>query len=938
MLTKMKKRTALLASVAVLCATVALVPQAANATASKVPNAGTSTDAHEAPQSLTALSACPGSSAPAAGFTDTTSTDVDCIKMFGITQGTTATTYGPDESIPRWQMALFIHRMFTPTSMAAAGLTAVPAFTDIGDLSADIQAAINALASHSITLGKTATTFAPNDNVTRAEMALFLYRFAQIVGAYDDATPSGLTMNIASGQFNYTDIAGQSFEAMESIIGLYNAGVIAEAGCTAAVAAVSGCATSYRPSDNMTRAEMASMIKELLDHTNARPAGATIQPTSASGLAGTIASSISYRNADFTPKVSGLVDEFYQVRNDSTAATAAASVPFNALSGLCNSSTGGVGTGGGTLCVMTAGDKATNAKGNVAGASQVLTASTTGRWWVWTGENGSQYIDGTTSTVFNYDNAVPATAAALSYAATAKPTWSSPTAFKCDASGEALVTNAANDGICTRPGAGRTITVALASGTAASVVDGYTVRFQHKKVDYLGNITNSTTYVAGGSTNPTYTITCGADNSATVNGAIGGSSSYWESHEVTVDFHTAAAGTGRPALDLADPTISYPDTVGKANNTMNLTCDDATRAYVASGGTATVSTLAIDDNTRTVSAAGQLASITATAYDQYGDGVAGKTVRFDSDTTGATGAAGGAQNRATLTTGADGSATLTAIVCQAQGKVEWSTNTTAVDFAAIAATAPGANAATEGTTIHCASAGTDGAYGALAAGTQTTTITFNDTQANMTGGNVQITIKNWATPSFTINPGHAGLVTQNNGTAAAGTVNKLIDDETSMPANVDVVSAVANAKQVITIVFAANTGTWDVTIGTDTLAGGAVAAADPIVASTGGAVGTTFVVVDDEPTSNEITVLETKKGNNAANGASLDYRTYMTFTHDDTDAFSVTSATPANVINGATQAQFETALGAHAGTGALALSYRTGALTTGVSAFEFNVD
>ena len=43
--------------------------------------------------------------------------------------------------------------------------------------------------------------------------------------------------------------------------------------------------------------------------------------------------------------------------------------------------------------MMTAGDKATNSKGNVAGASQVLAAATTGRWWVWTGENGSQYID-----------------------------------------------------------------------------------------------------------------------------------------------------------------------------------------------------------------------------------------------------------------------------------------------------------------------------------------------------------------------------------------------------------------------------------------------------------------------------------------------------------------------------------------------------------------
>ena len=89
--------------------------------------------------------------------------------------------------------------------------------------------------------------------------------------------------------------AGQSFEAMEAIIGLYNAGVTGET-CTATTAALAACGTSYRPADNITRAEMASMVKELLDHTNARPAGVTIQPTSASGVAGTIATTISYTN------------------------------------------------------------------------------------------------------------------------------------------------------------------------------------------------------------------------------------------------------------------------------------------------------------------------------------------------------------------------------------------------------------------------------------------------------------------------------------------------------------------------------------------------------------------------------------------------------------------------------------------------------------------
>ena len=98
MLTKMRKRGALLLSLAVVCATVAVVPQTAGAAASVVPNAGTATDAYSAPSTPETYKACPAGSASAAGFTDTTSTDVDCIKMFGITQGKgDGTTYDPSD-------------------------------------------------------------------------------------------------------------------------------------------------------------------------------------------------------------------------------------------------------------------------------------------------------------------------------------------------------------------------------------------------------------------------------------------------------------------------------------------------------------------------------------------------------------------------------------------------------------------------------------------------------------------------------------------------------------------------------------------------------------------------------------------------------------------------------------------------------------------------
>ena len=255
MLTSMKRNLGLLLAVATLSAVTALVPSTAGAAASISPNAGTSAsvDPHTAPADTTLLKACPGDSASAAGFTDTTSTDVNCIKMFGITTGKTATTYDPTGTISRQDMARFIHRMFVPAGVAAAGLTAVPAFTDIAHVDTGGTAAITALASHGITLGTSATAFSPDSNVTRAQMASFLSRFLKIAktsgGAAIASTITGVSV------YNYTDIAAVTLEEHESIIRNYNLGI--NGACV--VDAVGQCAgsTAYRPADDITRAEMA---------------------------------------------------------------------------------------------------------------------------------------------------------------------------------------------------------------------------------------------------------------------------------------------------------------------------------------------------------------------------------------------------------------------------------------------------------------------------------------------------------------------------------------------------------------------------------------------------------------------------------------------------------------------------------------------------------
>ncbi len=959
MLTNMKKRSALLLSLAVVCATVAIVPQTASAAGSKVPNAGTATDAYTAPNNTTAMSACPMSSAPAAGFSDTTATDVDCIKMFGITQGTSATTYEPDASIPRWQMALFLHRMFVPTGLAAAGLTAVPAFTDTADLSAEIQAAITAIASHGITTGTTATTFGPNDNVTREQMAMFLYRMGRLVKPYDTASNAGTAngvftdgaaaADIASGAYNYSDIAGTTFEGMESIIALYNLGATGET-CTSLT--LTTCSTTFRPSADITRGEMATMIKGVLNHSNARPAGVSQQSTGVVA-AGSVATSISYRNADFTVGQNIVVDEFFQLRNDASATTAAASVPFNALSGLCETGAGGVAsTGTGTTCQLTTGDKFTNALGNVAGSAQTMAASTTGRWWTWTGDQGAIYIDGTTAGAFAYEAALGAAATASVFAATSKPTMGTHNADACNFGGAgahaALIT--ATDGVCTFAGGSRTITVNLA-GTAAQIaagatpVAGYTVKFSDRKVDYLGQITITNTYVVSTDAAPSHTITCGADNNALVNGAkeAGTGGSYWESHEVTVSFETAAGVSGLPTGASA-PTQTYPDALGKTNSTINISCDDATRAYDDTTGAnnGTVETLAVSDNTVAVSSAGSLVTATATAYDQYGSGIAGVTVQFKSDTTGNSGAAAGATNRGLLTTGADGTATLSAVVCTANGKVEWSINTDNGVMDTIAALAPNAGAV-EGSIVYCTSAGADGSWGALANANQVTTITVSDKAADLTAGSMDICIQNAgllgtmnATPQCAADIAEAKLVVSANEHGDAS-IDEELDALANTPANLDVVETAPASNHVITITFPVNTGVWLVTVPKCTLNDGdpASPATCTVAHTTPGGTLTTVHFIDDNAASGELVTLKTETVATGL-GVSTPMRTYEVWALDSGDSYNVgTIAGGPTAIGGATKAQFDGANALIANlTTNVALSYRTGATTTGITSVQ----
>jgi hypothetical protein len=256
--------------------------------------------------------------APDAGFSDVPSAhanmgDIDCIAYYGVTQGTSATTYSPLQSVTREQMALFLTRL--------AGLVEIDVpdagdsgFMDIGDLSTESQNAIGQLKALEITEGKSATSYAPGDNVTRAEMALFISRLMNQMTPMADGdiglssttqyghTPSDVADNDDDADIgsSYTDLGRATKNEYDAITQLYELGV------------ASGISdTGYSPGTDITRAAMAAFMAGVLDHSNARPAGLSIQASLGEGW-GTLAPTIviSVRDDSFRAVEDKAVDMF----------------------------------------------------------------------------------------------------------------------------------------------------------------------------------------------------------------------------------------------------------------------------------------------------------------------------------------------------------------------------------------------------------------------------------------------------------------------------------------------------------------------------------------------------------------------------------------------------------------------------------------------------
>ena len=322
-----------------------------------------------------------------------------------------------------------------PSFSACVGAATEDAgFTDLGGLDATVGD-INCLAHYGITAGKTADTFDPDSNVARSQMALFLYRAAEIadldltggdmMADFGDIADLGENRQVAikalasngilAGRGNvfdpHSDITrAEMVVALVSFVREADPGLFVQRGVNKGALIISPGALDYfadarsevpraldtaisyayelgitagradgtfGANDAVPRRNMATFITRALSHSSsARPSGLSVQSDG-----GTLHASV--RDADHKP-VRGLrVDAFY-------VSAARAARAFDDA-GRCRSIVRAVESAG-SKCAIDRLDPVTNSQGDAQ--FERFTAARVGAGvtaWVWTGELNDRF-------------------------------------------------------------------------------------------------------------------------------------------------------------------------------------------------------------------------------------------------------------------------------------------------------------------------------------------------------------------------------------------------------------------------------------------------------------------------------------------------------------------------------------------------------------------
>ena len=144
---------------------------------------------------------------PSRHFTDVDLTawyheDLDFAVSHGLMTGVAETLFAPDSPLTRAMVVTVLHRL------EGAPAAEKSAFLDV-EAGSWYEDAVNWAAANGITNGVSETEFAPDAKITREQMAVFLYRYAQYKG-YDVTATASLEQ--------YTDASQVSDWAVEGMI------------------------------------------------------------------------------------------------------------------------------------------------------------------------------------------------------------------------------------------------------------------------------------------------------------------------------------------------------------------------------------------------------------------------------------------------------------------------------------------------------------------------------------------------------------------------------------------------------------------------------------------------------------------------------------------------------------------------------------------------
>ena len=149
-----------------------------------------------------------GANCPTKGFTDVDQTRyyheaVDQLYQDGIMKGMSDTVYGVDQPMTRGMVVTVLYRM-----AGSPDVTGTSTFTDLRK-GAYYEKAVIWAAENDIAQGYNKATFAPDQTVSRQQMAAFLYRYAKLKGmdVSGQSDLSGFKDNGSVGQYAKTAMA-----------------------------------------------------------------------------------------------------------------------------------------------------------------------------------------------------------------------------------------------------------------------------------------------------------------------------------------------------------------------------------------------------------------------------------------------------------------------------------------------------------------------------------------------------------------------------------------------------------------------------------------------------------------------------------------------------------------------------------------------------------